>query len=100
RWMSRRSRRVLKSLRETALVLLGVPVIIATSLAWMLLLLRNSNEGTGIGDYELDLSGGRLLVWQISNRSHQLRLDTPDLILLVAATSICLLAWVIFMRWR
>src|SRR5437773_9810712 len=90
----------LKSCRETVLVLLGVPLIIATIFAWMLYLMRNSNEYWGFfGGYEFDLSGGQVVIWS-SDRSHHLKLDKPDLMVLVAATSICLLAWIVFMRWR
>src|SRR5437764_1348435 len=81
-------------------MLLGVPVIIATIFAWLLFLMRNSNEYWGFfGGYEFDLSGGQVVIWS-SDHSHHLKLDKPDLMVLVAATSICLLAWMVFMRWR
>jgi hypothetical protein len=94
------ARYFLKTCRETALVLFGAAVIIAVILSVTLYLMRNSNSSTAIGDYEFYLSGGQLFMLHISDSNRKMKLDKPDLLLLAVTTSLCVLAWAVFMRWR
>ncbi len=100
-WMSQMSRRMLKTFRETALVFIGAAAIIAAIIAISLYLLRNSNEiWAGLGNYDLIFGGGQILILRDSDTSCAMKLDKPDLMLLVVMTSLCVLAWAVFMRWR
>src|SRR3954468_21010508 len=90
----------LKTCRETALVFIGAAAIIAAIIAITLYLMRNSNEYTTVGDYEFYLSGGQLFIMHVNDASRNMKLDKPDLLLLAVTTSLCALAWAIFMRWR
>src|SRR3954470_17849916 len=92
---------LLKTCRETTLVFIGAAAIIAAIIAITLYLMRNSNEEWGFfGIYDLVFSGGQLFILRDSDASCAMKLDKPDLLLLAVTTSLCVLAWAAFMRWR
>jgi len=89
----------LKFCRGAALMLFGAATFSAAILATTLYLLRNSNLSFVSGDFELDPNAGSVVFWRISNPNQHLKLDKADLTQLIGVTSVCFLAWLIYMVW-